>query len=178
MDPEIHKLTSAVASGDTEAFAHLYNDWFDRMYAEAQRTSGRDEDFCLDIVQDAMMRVIKSLKPLETEAALRKWLRLTVQSCAYDRFRSEARRRRREEAVASSPVEADDDDLDERLAWLKSELEKTDEKSRSLLIMRHRFGWTLAQIGSVLGMKTGAVDGRIRRILAAMRQRAQETFDD
>jgi DNA-directed RNA polymerase specialized sigma24 family protein len=50
------------------------------MYRWARRATGRDEAFCLDVVQDAMMRIIRSLKPLQSERQLRGYLRAATQS--------------------------------------------------------------------------------------------------
>jgi DNA-directed RNA polymerase specialized sigma24 family protein len=82
LDPSstIQRLTTAIASGDTEAFGRFYDRWFDWSVAEARRATGRDESFCLDVVQDAMMRVIKSMKPLPHEAALYRWMRVVIRS--------------------------------------------------------------------------------------------------
>ena len=178
MDESTHKLTAAIASGDTEAFARFYRAWFDRMTAEAARATGKDEAFCLDVVHDAMLRVIKSIKPLDSEAALGRWLQRTVRSCAIDRLRAESRRRRREQAVATEERHAEAENLEERIAWLRRQLAELDEPAASMLLMRHRFGWTLARIGSAVGLNTGAVDGRIRRTLDFLRQRAREAFDE
>ena len=175
MQAEIRALTSAIASGDTEAFARFYRAWFDSMYAEARRATGRDEAFCLDVVQDAMLRVTRSLKPMNTAGDLRRWLRVVVASCAYDRLRQEARRRARERRAAAGrsnpgPQAHCTDDLGRRLRWLHQQLESLDDRSVQLLLMRHRFGWTLQQIGNVLGLKPGAVDGRLRRLQRTLRR--------
>lgn len=180
---EIRALTSAVASGDTEAFARFYRTWFDLMYAEARRATGRDEAFCLDVVQEAMLRVIRSLKPMNTAGDLRRWLCVLVASCAYDRLRQEARRRARERRAAAGrsnpgPPAHCTDDLGRRLRWLRQQMESLDDRSVQLLLMRHRFGWTLQQIGNVLGLKPGAVDGRLRRLQRTLRRRAKEQIDD
>jgi RNA polymerase sigma-70 factor (ECF subfamily) len=173
------ELTRAVAGGDAAALTRLYEDWFGRMHAEARRTTGRGEDFCLDVVQDAMLRVIRRLPPLDSEARLGAWLRRTVRSCAYDRLRREARRRRREEArpapeagAATSAEQAAE--LAERLEWLRARLAETDGGALDLITMRHRFGWSLARIGAALGLKTGAVDGRVSRALRALRAGAED----
>ena len=100
VESETRAQTAAIAAGDTAAFARFYDRWFDTVYAEAARATGRDEAFCLDVVQDAMMRVIRSMRPLPAEDDVRRWLRAVVHSCAYDRLRSETRRRRRETAAA------------------------------------------------------------------------------
>lgn len=179
MDGSVRKLTTAIASGNTEAFTRLFRTRFDEMYTYARRTTGRDESFCLDVVQDAMLRVIRSIKPMETETHLRTWLRVVVQTCAYDRLRREARRRRWERAAAEIPeVNTGGKDLDARLEWLRAELASLDDPNVRLLVMRYRLGWTLQRIGEAVGLKPGAVDGRVRRLTAVLRRRARETFDE
>ncbi|MEE8153626.1 MAG: sigma-70 family RNA polymerase sigma factor [Phycisphaerales bacterium] len=182
---KVRSLTEAIASGNTEAFATFYRQWFDTMYAQARSASGRDESFCLDVVQDAMLRVIKSVPSMTSSDDLRRWLRVVVQSCAYDRFREETRRKAREQrAVAvralnnsNGEVEADENTVD-RIRWLEHQLQSLDDRDLQLLLMRHRFGWTLKRIGQTLGMKPGAVDGRIRRVLSKLRRRAKEQSDE
>ena len=179
MKDSVRELTAAIASGDPEAFARLYRRRFDELYAEARRVTGRDESFCLDIVQDAMIRTIRSMKPLDTEEHLRGWLRAVVQSCAYDRLRKEARRRRWEQAAAHARRAAPrNDGLDEKLEWLRRELAALEGPQARLLTMRYRLGWTLQRIGNALGLKPGAVDGRLGRLVATLRRRAQENFDE
>ena len=182
---KVRSLTEAIASGNTEAFATFYQRWFDTMYAQARSASGRDESFCLDVVQDAMLRVIKSVPSMASDDDLRRWLRVVVQSCAYDRFREETRRRSREQrAVAmrasnhsNGEVGAEERTVD-RIRWLERELRSLEDRDVQLLLMRHRFGWTLKRIGRTMGMKPGAVDGRIRRVLGKLRRRAKEQSDE
>ena len=185
MQSRARSLTESIASGNTEAFATFYRQWFDTMYAQARKASGRDESFCLDVVQDAMLRVIKSVPAMASDDDLRRWLRVVVQSCAYDRFREEARRTAREQrSVAvrgsnNSNVElgAAEDTVD-RSRWLEREMQTLNDRDVQLLLMRHRFGWTLKRIGNALGLKPGAVDGRIRRLVLKLRRRAKEQSDE
>ena len=173
MDVDVARLTRAVASGDTEAFTMLYDTCFNLMYDEARRATQRDEAFCLDVVQDAMLRVIKSMKPMDTEAHLRGWLGRVVRSCAVDRLRSEIRRRRREaEAVRRRGVDEGAEDHGEALAWLRRRLAALDDTRRQLLWDRFGAGWTLQRIAESLGQSPGAVDGRIRRTLDQLRREA------
>ena len=182
---EAKALTTAVASGNTDAFAVFYRAWFDVMYQQAQHVSKRDESFCLDIVQDAMLRVIKSIKPMDSSQDLRRWLNVVVKTCAYDRFREEARRSARERKFETDPesVEHYDNSEDqqntlERLHWLENELRSMDRSDAELLLMRHRFGWTLKLIGETLGLKPGAVDGKLQRLVGKLRQSAKERSND
>ena len=61
--------------------------------------------------------------------------------------------------------------------WLTHQIEQLDARDVHLLIMRHRFGWTLSRIGAALGLKHGAVDRRLRRVVGMLRKRAKEDFD-
>lgn len=61
---------------------------------------------------------------------------------------------------------------------LERELQALNDRDVQLLLMRHRFGWTLKRIGDALGLKPGAVDGRIRRVLTKLRRRAKEQSHD
>jgi RNA polymerase sigma factor (sigma-70 family) len=172
-------LTRAVASGDTEAFARFYGQWFDTMYAMARRCTGRDESFCLDVVQEAMMRVIRSLKPMSHEMDLRRWLSVVVRSCALDLLRRELRQRKRyQEPFSGKRCQEPLSEMAEQIAWLRRQLHDLPADDARLLSMRFRFGWTLERIGRALGLKPGAVDGRLTRSIAALKERATEDFDE
>lgn len=153
------------------------------MYREARALTRRDESFVLDVVHDAMLKVIRSIKPFSTDEKLESWLRTVVKSCALDLLRREARRIRRErKAAPSESIPAEDAAPDravhaEQLAWLRSELVRMGPDRAAMLHLRHQRGWTLARIGTMLGLSTGAVDGRINRTMAAMKVRSQEKSD-
>ncbi len=174
---ETRILTAAIASGDTEAFARFFNEWFEWMGRESARLSGRDDAFCADVVQDSMMRVIRSLKPMDAEDGLRRWLRVVVRSCVYDRLRQESRRHARDRAASRPASRHPDPDLQGRIRWLEKELQSVGDANADLLLMRYRFGWTLQQIGATLGLKPGAVDGRLRRLLSTLRRRQRGPHD-
>ena len=152
------------------------------MLADAQRFTGRDEAFALDVAQDVFMKIIRSMKPLACDAALRAWMRRTVRSVAIDHLRRDVRRQLRERAHGASAPSTPDDAppaLADQLAWLERMTAELDPHASTLLLMRHRFGWTLERIGATLGLGPGAVDGRLRRVVAQLKQDAcrQETSD-
>ncbi len=171
------QLTRAIASGDSEAFARFYEQWFNRMFTWAF-TAHRDEDFALDVVQDAMMRVIRNIPTLDNEAILARWLRLTVQSCACDAIRREIRLKKRERNSTQPDLAPQSEDLAEQLEWLQDELRAMQPELAGLLIMRHRWQWTLHRIGTALGIGTGAADRRVRTAELHLQERAKEVFDD
>ena len=163
---DARNLSRRIASGDTEAFAVFYELWFDRCVAETRRRTGLDEAACLDVVQDAMLRVATRMPVFETQEELERWMRRVLLNGARDRIRAETRRIRREsQAPVATVTESDRDSL----AELNVRLAEIDKESAQLLRRRYDLGWTLEQIGRELGLRPGAVDGRIRRILKKLR---------
>ncbi|MDB5174140.1 MAG: polymerase sigma factor, sigma-70 family [Phycisphaerales bacterium] len=173
----VHSLTAGLAAGDPRAVEVFYRRYFDRLYAQARRASGRDEAFCLDVVQESVLRVLRSIRPASSEAQLCAWLRLVVQTTAYDLLRSETRRQRRELlAVGSKGYEesrAEPADA-EQLEWLRSQIAALDPEIAHMIEMRFTDRWTLARIARRLGLSIGTVDGRLRRALRHLRDRARE----
>jgi RNA polymerase sigma factor (sigma-70 family) len=174
----IDELTHAIAEGSAEALTTFYGDWFDWMYATARTITRRDEAFCLDVVQDSMLRVIKSIRRMETQADLERWLTTVVKRAAIDRMRRDARQAARERSVG--PRRDNQPTMKvttEECAWLRQALRQLGPLDQELLTARHRFEWTLAEIGAARGQSPGAVHGRIGRVLATLRRHAREAFD-
>ena len=176
-----HELTAAIARGDEHAFARFYDLWFDRLLAMAHACTRRDEAFCLDVVQDCMVRVVDKLPPLDSEGAVAAWLTRTVLRLAVDRLRAEARRTAREEIVAARRPEAEVADPHrpdaEQLAWLEQRLAELPAADAALLRARFVHGDTTATAGAPLALSADAAAGRIRRLVLRLKQAAKEIFD-
>jgi RNA polymerase sigma factor (sigma-70 family) len=183
MRDSVQELTAAMAAGDRRAVEQFYRQYFDLMYSHAYSITRRDEAFCLDVVQDAVLRVVRTVRRVESEAQLAAWLRLVTQTAAYDRLKSESRRKRRETLIAvaadarESPAPRDDCD-EVRLAWLRRELDSLDPQIAQMIEMRYQRRWTLARMAAALGLSIGTVDGRLRRVLAELRTRAKGLNDE
>lgn len=174
MDPT-HDLTRAIAAGDRQAFARFYEEWFDRIYTIARSSTRRDESFCLDVTQDVFLKAIHAMKPLDSHHHLAAWLHRTTLRAAFDRIRAERRTAVREKHHASpSPSALLDHD---ELQSLRDQLAALDASTVSLLNARYRLGWTLDRIGAALGLKPGAVDGRLRRATSRL-SNAMDPRDD
>lgn len=148
----------------------FYNARFDVALAVASRATGRDESFCLDVVHDAMIRLMRGVRTSLTDEQLDLYLKRCVITAAIDRIRKDQRRRARErrpEAIPSGahllPNPAD------RLSLLREALEQIDEQDRALLIARFSRGQTIEQTGEQAGLTPGAAHGRIRRALDRLR---------
>lgn len=173
-------ITRSMADGDSRALATFYEFAFDIMYHEAVRISGRCEQTCLDIVQEAMLKAIRSMKTLESPAAVSAWSRAVAKSAAYDWLRKETRNRKLETGV---PLRNSDDDQDRlldaaRLLWIEEQLRGLPDGLQSLISLRYRMGWSLKKIGQSVGLKSGAVDGRIQRAIETLRKKVEDEFDE
>ena len=175
--PETAALTAAMAAGDETAVERFYRHYFDRLYSEARRATRRDESFCLDVVQDATLRIIRNIRTVHSEAQLLAWLKLVVRTTALDMLRSEARRRVREDVhagVTYEPVE----DRSDRIDWLRKQLRALDPAILEIIELRFENRWTLAKLAGKFGLSIGTIDGRLRRALNQLRERAREDFDE
>jgi RNA polymerase sigma factor (sigma-70 family) len=170
---ETAALTAGMARGDPAAIERFYRGHFDRLYREARRSTGRDEAFCLDVVQESVLRIVRTVRPVADEARLAAWLKLVVRTTAYDMLRREERRQRHESAA--KPLRHHKLVEDEpRLAWLRRRIASLDPKMVRMIELRFARRWTLARIGSLFGLSAGSIDGRLRRALEHLRALARE----
>ena len=183
MPDSVQELTAAMAAGDRRAVEQFYRQYFDLMYAHASSVSGRDEAFCLDVVQDAVLRVVRTVRRVNSEAQFAAWLRLVTKTAAYDLLKTESRRKKREMLVAvaadatqTSSVGEESDE--QRLRWLRSQLDSLDPQISQMIEMRYERRWTLARVAAALGLSIGTVDGQLRRALAELRTRPKGACDE
>lgn len=172
-------LTEKIAKhGDQQAFAEYYKTFFDTMLLTVKQTTGCDEATCLDIVQDAMIKAIAKMKPLATRQQTTAWTRAVAKTTAYDFLRKRARQQKLSENLAKQTPKLNQQAIDEtaRLAWVEEQLQQLPDELVSMIGLKYRMGWTLRQIGEKFGLKTGAVDGKIRRAIEDLKSQATEEF--
>lgn len=170
-------LTAGMAAGDPVAISSFYRRHFDDLYRLARRATRRDESFCLDVVQEATLRVVRTVRPVSADRPLRAWLRVVVQSTALDLLRAERRRAARESAAP--PPHPDPPAYDaEQVAWLRAQVAALDPRLAELVDLRYEQRWTLRRIAEHLGLSIGTVDGQLRRTLLDLQRQAAAAFGD
>jgi RNA polymerase sigma-70 factor (ECF subfamily) len=171
----VSRITHGVMRGNRDSFCAYYDAHFELMYREARRLLGDDEHTCMDVVQDAMLKAMRSMKPIDSMASLEQWSRLVVRSTALDWLRVRSRRREQNDLHAAEVSKESTDHLDRqaRMAWIEEQLATAEPELRRLISLRYRLGWTLARIAEHFGLKTGAVDGRLRRAIEELRLKAE-----
>ncbi len=162
-------LLTRFASGDTEALGEVFEVLFDELVEQIQRDTGRDESFAADAVQEAFVKAIRGIPIMQQEHEVWAWFRRVALRSAIDRIRSEKRQSRRERAAVKEMATSEVDVAAEQLDALYVRLRAIDQDAAQLVDARIRFGWTLDRIGRSLGLRPGAVDGRLRRIFSQLR---------
>ena len=175
------RLTQSIARGEPDAFDEYYDRYFDVMFRFARSLTGADESTCLDIVHDSMFKAIRSMKPMDDQRHLTAWSHAIVRSVAYDWLRKKSRASEtslEQIEFTDRSIEGVDDDALVRMAWIEQQVAELDADLRRMMSLRYRWGWTLGRIARSFGLKTGTVDGRIRRAVEKLRQQAQLQFDE
>ena len=173
------ELTEKIAKhGDQQAFTEYYRSFFDTMFLTVKHATGCDEATCLDIVQDAMIKAIAKMKPLNTREQTIAWTRAVAKTTAYDFLRKRVRQQKLNENLANQTTETERQLTDDtaRLTWVEEQLQQLPDELVSMISLKYRMGWTLRQIGEKFGLKTGAVDGKIRRAIEDLKSQATEEF--
>lgn len=182
-DRRRRELCELIRRGDEQSVRDFYTDWFPTLLSWSKSFIPSDEHLALDIVQETMIRVIRSLPALDSHGALVAWLRAANRSAAIDlirrRLASQARERavaRREAsdpgiAAASDGAVSDFDALVQALAHLSPD-------DQLLLRLRSNSSASFDQLASSLGGTPDSLYGRTRRALARLRALLSEEGAD
>ena len=177
-DPRTRALVMAVQDGDEAALRLLFVDWNPRFLAHAARLAG-DSEAAGEIVQEAWLAIIASLGRLKDPGVFRAWAYRIVTNKAADWVRQQVRERKMKTELAAemelgaSPA-PDLEALSEaqRLRQLVAALPFA---QRALLVLFYVEGFTLAEIGQTLSIKTGTVKSRLHFARRSLRHQFERT---
>jgi RNA polymerase sigma factor (sigma-70 family) len=171
------ELTRAVSRGESAALERFYTAWFDRTFAAARRVTGRDESFCLDVVQEVMLKVARKMRPMASPLELERWMWRVVRTTSADLLKKDRRRAGREarRPAPPAPVRPEAAALAAEAAdGLGARLAALPEADAALVVQRAARERTLNDLAAEHGMTEGAVHGRVRRAMARLARAAGE----
>jgi len=169
-DETARRWSAGIASGDHAALGEFYDAWFESSVGIVRAFTGRDESFCLDVVQSAMLKITRRIRPMDSEAALRSWVVSVLRSCAIDALRAQKRRAHHEAGAQAGGIERSHE-LAARIEWLAGMVSEADGSVQDLLRLRFAAGATVEQVAATSGRSPGAVHGTLRRLLGSWKQR-------
>ncbi len=171
------ELAREAREGQPQAFAALYERYFERVYDFARRIV-RDDDEAVDVAQEAFLKAYLAIQRMDAPpASARAWLFSVVHNVAIDRLRRSARGAsptESEAALAQLPASDDPPEaLAERretaaLVWRAATALRPQE--RALLLLHVREGLDAGEIADALGKRRGTVH--------VMLSRARDAFED
>jgi RNA polymerase sigma-70 factor (ECF subfamily) len=159
-------------TGESEALAALYHRHGKRLFGLAWRLTGSRAD-AEDVVQDLFVGLPEALKRYEDRGRLDAWLRAVTVRLVLMRRRAE--RRRREVPLGPDDAKATPadrgilsrTDLDEALRALPDAL-------RTVFVLKALEGYSHAEIGALLGIRTGTSEVRYHRAVQRLRAALKE----
>lgn len=173
-------LLGAVAQGDRDAFATLYDLYAARVYGMALRVLGRETE-AETVVSDVFLSLWENPHRFDaSRGPLRTYLLVLARSRSIDRLRAGATRAERTEAAAVESASAlaarqtsDRPEVKiaerERQDLLHAAVGRLEPKQRTPLEMAFFEGLTHAEIAARLGEPLGTVKTRIRTALNTLR---------
>jgi RNA polymerase sigma-70 factor, ECF subfamily len=158
-------------AGDPEAFSRLFLRHRDRLWAVALRTASDPED-AADALQDAMISAFRRAADFRGESAVTTWMHRIVVNAAVDRLRRRPGRsfsvpdvEAGRDSRASDPprmlphsVESAELRLD-----VDAALRKLPHQQRTALVLVDMLGYSVADVGEMLGVSVGTVKSRCAR---------------
>ena len=167
-------LTQALA-GERAAFAALVRRHQRSVYSLALRMLA-DRHAAEDLAQEVFLQLHRNLSAVSSEAHLGFWLRKVTMHRAIDRLRRAPRLESVAEELpaAVSETEPADPLLERRLRALVRELPPA---ARAVVLLRCQEDLDPVEIARTLRMPLNTVKSHLRRSLARLRERLDETVD-
>jgi len=167
-------LLSRALAGESTAFRELVVRHQRLVYSLALRMLS-DRHRAEDLSQEVFVQLHRNLASVESPAHLTFWLRRVTMNRAIDRLRREPRYETTslEEAVTIAAEGQDGDPiLQRRLRLLIADLPP---QARAVVLLRYQEDLDPVEIGRTLKMPVNTVKSHLKRSLAVLRERMQET---
>ncbi len=173
----LRTLTTDLARGDDAAWMRFHCEYGPSLFRQLLAATHGDHDLASEALQQAYLRIARHVRPCDADGQFAAWLRLVTRSAL-----SDCRRRRRGffdllRRRAIEPVEEADDANDGQLALaLEASLVALAPEQRALLEAKYYRRESVQHIAEHLGVSVKAVESRLTRARAELRERLQTTL--
>ena len=159
------KLVEAAFDGDIESFGKLCQLYYATMVAVGYSVLG-DHQLAEDAAQESFARAIVSLRKLKKQTRFAPWLAAICRNVAKDMVATKVRQISTKEFSQA----ARNNNHDENKNLIRRAIEQLPVSAKELVVLRYYNGLSYEQIGSVLGISKGTINGRITRAKRKMAQ--------
>ncbi|HEV8305777.1 MAG TPA: RNA polymerase sigma factor [Gemmatimonadales bacterium] len=169
--PDDAALLERLRAGDLQALDDLFHRHATSLLGVAYRLTGSSAD-AEDIVQDVFVGLPLALRRYAEQGSFAGWLRTVTVRLALDRMR---RRERRREVALDPVIErtaggAGDAGAMEARWELEQALAALPDTLRVVLLLKEVEGYSHAEIGRMLGIRTGTSEVRLHRAIRTLRR--------
>jgi RNA polymerase sigma factor (sigma-70 family) len=167
----LSKLTAGLALGDDNAWGQFHRDYGPGLFRYLLASTRGDHDLATEALQQTYLRVARNARPCNSPSMFASWLRVVARSALSDSRRRRVsfwnllRRRYEEPADISSPAEEE-----QTLTALDAAMVHLSADDRRLLEDKYLAGLSVRTLGEKLSLSTKAVESRLVRARATLRQ--------
>lgn len=175
-----------LAAGDAEAFKHLFDTYFDRLYRYAYRYLQSAEE-SQDLVHDVFLQIWRQRRRIGLEQDLRAYLYVTARNQALNRLKHRKVEHRflerraaaiaAEEAAGPTPNPEKEMEEMERAAALQRAIDTLPRRQREVLQLRWHNQLSYAEVAALLHISPKTVAVHLARAFEHLRQALPRFFD-
>jgi RNA polymerase sigma-70 factor (ECF subfamily) len=175
-DAQVARLVGRIQSGERDAFAEVYETYFDRVYSYL-RVMLRSSHEAEDAAQQVFVKAMEALPRYRTGTKpFRAWLFTIARNHALDQLRAKGRMQPEDPAELDLRRDAKAEEEVPALDWISDQdlllfLERLPDAQRQVLALRFMLDMTTAEIASVLDCKPNDVSVLQYRALTFLRDR-------
>ncbi len=158
--PAVSDLIERAQRGDAGAFARLYRDNVERVYAMCLRMSGEPER-AERLTQDAFVRAWLGLPAYRGEARFSTWIHRIAVNVVLEDHRSTSRRQRHEAVSLTYPAVAAEDT--EARMEIERAIASLPDGARLMVVLHDIEGYRYEEIAELTGVALGTVKSQIHR---------------
>jgi RNA polymerase sigma-70 factor (ECF subfamily) len=164
-DESERKLVEAAVGGDIESFGKLCQRYYPAMAAVGYSVLG-DHQLAEDAAQESFARALVNLRKLKKQTRFAPWLAAICRNVAKDMVATKDRQ------ISSKDLSqaARNNNHDENNRLIRRAIEQLPVSAKELMVLRYYNGLSYEQIGSVLDISKGTINGRITRAKRKMAQ--------
>ena len=152
------KLVEAAVGGDIESFGKLCRRYYGPMVAIAYSVVS-DHQLAEDAAQESFARALVSLRKLKKQTRFAPWLAAICRNVAKDMVATKVRQISTDDFSQA----AAGDNVSENNCVIRRAIEELPVSAKELVVLRYYNGLSYEQIGSVLGISKGTINGRLTR---------------
>ncbi|MHC4537531.1 MAG: RNA polymerase sigma factor [Planctomycetota bacterium] len=158
LDKSETKLVEAAVGGDIESFGKLCQRYYPAMVAVGYSVLG-DHQLAEDAAQESFARALVSLRKLKNQMRFAPWLAAICRNVAKDMVATKAR----QISTNDFSQAGRNNNHDENRRLIRRAIEQLPASAKELMVLRYYNGMSYEEIGSVLGISKGTINGRITR---------------